>query len=277
LITSNSSYDQASADAVRASGVKWIQFTMSGIDTALRLGGFTPGAVVTNAAGLSAPMVSEHAFALMLMVGHRLRDTETAAARGQWRREMKANMVALYGKTLCIIGLGAIGQAAAQRGRAFSMTVIGVSRTDVAVENVSQVYPRARMTEALARADFILLATAADAETRNMIGAAAFAAMKPTAILVNIARGDLIDEDALIDACRSGRLAGAGLDVTKIEPLPPDSPLWSLPNVVITPHIAGGGADKASVTFALIEENIRRYAAGEPVLNVVDWRSMKLA
>jgi phosphoglycerate dehydrogenase-like enzyme len=276
LITSNSCYDQVVADTIRTSALKWIQFTMSGVDTALRFGSLTPGAVVTNAAGMSAPMVSEHAFALMLMLGHRLREAEAAAARQEWGRGLKSEMTALYGRTICIIGLGAIGREAAKRARAFGMTVIGVSRTDAPAENVSVIYSRERLLEAVAQADVVLVATNASAETRNLVGDAVLAAMKPTAILVNIARGELVDETALIAACQAGRLAGAALDVTAIEPLPQDSPLWRLPNVVITPHIAGGGADKSRVLLDLIDENISRYANGRPLLNTVDWQSMKL-
>ncbi len=278
LVTANTHYDAAAAAIVkRASGLKWIQFTTSGLDAALRAGGFPDDAIVTNGAGMAAPMVAEHGFALALMVGHRLRDLEQAAARGEWRRDIRDSMIALYGRTLCIIGLGAVGREAARRARAFGMKVIGVSRAAVADDLIDEIYPRERLAEALARADLVMLTTVATAETVDLIDAAAFAAMKPGAILVNVARGELIDEGALAAACHAGRLAGAGLDVTKIEPLPADSPLWRLPNVVVTPHLAGGGADNSGLLVDLIDDNLSRYLKGERLTRVVDWKNIQLA
>lgn len=279
LITNNTTYDRTAAIAVGASRLKWIQFTMSGIDTALRLGRFPSDALVTNCAGSSSPLVAEHAFALMLMIGRRLRKIEAANAQHEYRREIKSEIISLHGKTICIIGLGHIGQEAVKRARAFGMKVVAVSRSDKPVTDVSAIYPRARLLEAIALADVILVATEATAETTDLIDEAAFAAMKPTAILVNISRGDLIEENALIAACRAGKIAGAGLDVTKEEPLPKNSPLWALPNVVLTPHLAGGGAgpDKAKWVLDLIDDNISRYSNGQPLTHLVDWQGMRLA
>lgn len=278
LVTANTHYDAPVAAIVKhATRLKWIQFTTSGIDAALRAGGFPDGAIVTNGAGMAAPMVAEHAFALALMVGHRLRDMEQAAARGEWRRDIRDSMIALYGRTICIIGLGAVGREAARRARAFGMTVIGVSRAAVADELVEHVYARERLLEALARADVVMVTTVATAETVDLIDSEAFAAMKPSAILVNVARGELIDEDALAAACRTGRIAGAGLDVVKTEPLPADSPLWRLSNVVVTPHLAGGGADNSSLIVDLIDQNLSRYLRGERLTHIVDWKNIRLA
>lgn len=279
LITSNAHYDAAVAALVKAHGTAlgWIQLTTSGVDAALRAGGFPKGVIVTNGAGMSAPMVAEHGFALMLMVGHRLRDLEAAAGRRDWRRDLKSGMVALYRRTICIVGLGAVGQEAARRARAFGMTVIGVSRAYAPDGLVDEVYPRERLADALARADFVMLATVATAETVNMIDAAALAAVKPGAILVNVARGDLVDEDALAAACRAGRLGGAGLDVVRTEPLPADSPLWTLPNVVLTPHLAGGGADNSGLLLDMVSDNLARYESGRSLTRVVDWENIRLA
>lgn len=278
LVTASPHYDaEVAAIVKRAAGLKWIQFTTSGIDAALRAGGFPDGVIVTNGAGMAAPMVAEHAMALALMVGHRLRDMEQAAARGEWRRDLKESMIALYGRTMCVIGLGAVGREAARRARSFGMRVIGVSRAASPDEFVEQVYARERLAEALAIADVVLLATVASEETADLIDAAAFDAMKQGAILVNVARGELVDEDALAAACRAGRIAGAGLDVAKVEPLPADSPLWRLPNVVVTPHLAGGGADNSSLLVDMIDENLRRYLKGEPLTRIVDWKSIRLA
>jgi phosphoglycerate dehydrogenase-like enzyme len=278
LITWNGPFDAAFAQLVkdRAEGLKWIQFTTSGIDGALRAGGFPPGVLLSNCAGVSAPMVAEHAFALMMMVGHRLREAEAAREARQWNFALKPQMTALFGRTLCIVGLGAIGQEAARRAKGFGMRVIGVSRGYAADELVDHVYGRDDLRAAFAEADMVLLAPALSADTADMIDAGSLAAMKPGAILVNVARGELVDEDALAEACRTGRLAGAGLDVTKVEPLPADSPLWALPNVVITPHIAGGGFDTSARVLEMVDDNIRRYSAGEPLLRLVDWEHIKL-
>ena len=279
MVTWTSGYDADFVATVKKQGrkLKWIQFTTSGIDSVLRAGGFPEGVVVTNSAGLSAPMVAEHAFALMMMIGHRIREYDAAARTRSWPRDIKSDMIALYRKTICIIGLGAIGQEAARRARGFAMKVIGVSRDYRPDALVDEVFPRARLKEALARADVVLLSTAATAETIDIINADSLAAMKRGAILINIARGDLVDEDALAAACRDGHLTGAGLDVTKVEPLPETSPLWELPNVVITPHIAGGGFDSSAVLLDIVDDNIRRYTAGEPLTRVLDWKNMKLA
>lgn len=279
MITWTMGYDADFAAMVKdkARNLKWIQFTSSGIDNVLRAGGFPKGVIVTNSAGLAAPMVAEHAFALMMMVGHRLRDTEAAARARDWRRTIKPDMIALYHKTICIVGLGAIGQEAARRARGFDMNVVGVSRDYRPDTLVDEVYPRERLKEALARADVVLLSTVATADTLDMINADTLTTMKRGTILVNIARGDLVDEDALAAACRDGHLTGAGLDVTKVEPLPDASPLWQLPNVVITPHIAGGGSDNSGLLVDILDENIRRYTAGQPLTRVLDWENMKLA
>ncbi|MGE0651899.1 MAG: D-2-hydroxyacid dehydrogenase [Alphaproteobacteria bacterium] len=276
LITANNYFDKSvSARLKETRGkLRWIQLTTSGVDGALRAGGFPKGVIVTNGAGVSAPMVAEHAFALMLAVGHRVPDFIMDAQRRAWRRDLKAGMTALFQKTLCIVGLGAIGQEAAKRARAFGMTVIGVSRDYRADGLIDEVFPRARLHDAFAKADVVLLSTVASAETVDMINARSLAAMKRGAILVNIARGDLIDEDALAAACRDGWLAGAGLDVTKVEPLPDSSTLWGLPNIIVSPHLAGGGADNSRLILELLDENLRRYTKGEPLIRVVDWESI---
>jgi phosphoglycerate dehydrogenase-like enzyme len=278
LITANNYFDVAVSATLRATPgrLRWIQLTTSGIDSALRAGGFPKGVIVTNGAGVSAPMVAEHAFALMLAVGHRVPDFITDAQRRAWRRDLKEGMTALFQKTLSVVGLGAIGQEAAKRARAFGMTVIGVSRDYRADGLVGEVYPRERLHDAFAKADVVLLSTVASAETADMINARSLAAMKRGAILVNIARGDLVDEDALAAACRDGRLAGAGLDVTKVEPLPDSSPLWDLSNVIVSPHLAGGGADNSRLILELLDENLSSYIRGEPLTRVVDWESIAI-
>ena len=234
-------YNKSLADMIKAKQkkLKWVQFSSSGIDAALHAGGFPAGTLVTNTAGLSAPMVAEHAIALMMMVGHRMRETEAATQTREWHGQIKTRMTALYRKTICIVGLGAIGQEAAKRARGLDMKIIGVSRAYQPDGLVDVVYGREDLETAFGDADVVLLSASASADTLNLINARSLGWLKPGAIVINVARGDMVDENALAVACENGHLAGAGLDVTKTEPLPKDSPLWTAPNIVITPHIAG--------------------------------------
>lgn len=280
FVTSNRPYypDMVAAVNENQKKLKWIQFTTSGIDKALRSGGFPEGTVVTNSAGLGAPILAEHAFYLFLAVGRRIRETEAAVKRHEWiRDEVTPSVVAMTFKTLCIIGMGATGQEAARRARAFDMKVIGVSRAYKPDQLVDEVFPRERVKEALAQADFVLLSMPAVAETVDFINDDTLSAVKNTAIIANVARGDLIDEDALVRACNEGRIGGAGIDVTKTEPTPANSPLWDAPRIIVTPHIAGTGAgkDNAKRLIEIIADNLERYFAGKPLTRVLDWQAMK--
>jgi phosphoglycerate dehydrogenase-like enzyme len=270
MVTSNRIYSPTVGRDVCAHGtsLRWMQFTTSGIDTALK-GGVPDGIPVTNGAGMHAHSVAAHAMALMLAVMRRLNDCTAARPRRDWiRDEVHSSLSTTRGKTMALIGLGAIGQDIARKAKAFDMRVIGVSRMDRA-DNIDEVRPREALHAVLAEADVVMQATVYDKSTHHMIDAAAIAAMKPGAILVNIARGALIDEAAMIAALRDGTLSAAGLDVTEIEPLPADSPLWDLPNVVLTPHTAGAGADNNDALFDVVSRNLRSFIAGKPFDRVV--------
>jgi phosphoglycerate dehydrogenase-like enzyme len=169
---------------------------------------------------------------------------------------------------VCVVGLGSIGRAIARKAKAFDARVIAVSRNGAAGGDVEQVFRRERIAEALVLADAVVICTSSDAESFHLIDAAALAAMAPRAFLVNVARGDIVDGAALIAALQAGRLGGAALDVTEVEPLGTTSPLWDLPNVIISPHIAGGGSSGYPRQRALFGENLLRLAAGKPLLNV---------
>lgn len=278
FITTNRPYlpDMVEVVNSNAKKLKWIQFTTSGIDKALRSGGFPKGVTVTNTAGMGAPMLSEHAFYLFLAVGRRIRETEAASRDHKWiRDEISPSIIGMTFKTLCIVGMGATGQETAKRAKAFGMTVLGVSRGYEPDDLVDEVFPRERVKEALARADFILLSMPSTAETKDFINDDTLSVMKQTAVIVNVARGALIDEDALIRACTEGRICGAGLDVTQVEPTPADSPLWDVPNIIVTPHIAGTGGDNTAQLFDIMGDNLERYLAGKPLTRVLDWENMK--
>jgi phosphoglycerate dehydrogenase-like enzyme len=278
LFISNRVYVEEMVAAVNAhaGNLKLIHFTTSGIDKALKAGGFPKGVTVANVAGLRAPTLAEHAFALLLFLSHRFRAIEAARADRQWLRdEITPTITALRGKTLAIIGMGATGQQMARKARAFDMRVIGVSRAYAPDALVDEVFPRERVKDALAQADAVLMSMPSTAETRGFMDADKFAAMKSTAFILNIARGDLINEDDLIDACRSGTIGGAGLDVQAEEPTPATSGLWDVDNIVISPHVGGGGGgpDDTDLDDMLIE-NLRLYLKGEPLKRLVDWENM---
>jgi phosphoglycerate dehydrogenase-like enzyme len=271
LVTSNRVCSAAYGEALRRCAtrtLRWIHFTSAGIERGLRMG-LPDWAAVTNATGVKAAMVSEHALALLLALVRRLPDFAADQRARCWRHDDAMREIAtLEGATVCVIGLGAIGRAVARKAKAFDARVIAVSRAGTAADGVAQVYPRERMAQALAMADAIVICTSSDADSFHLIDAAALAATRPKALLVNVARGDLVDGAALVGALQSGRLGGAALDVAEIEPLAPASPLWDLPNVIISPHVAGGGSSGYPQQKDLFGKNLLRFCAGEPLLNV---------
>jgi len=271
LVTSNRVCSAAYGEALRrcaGPALKWIHFTSAGIDRGLRMG-LPDWTTVTNATGVKAAMVSEHALALLLALVRRLPDLSADQRARRWRHDEAMTKVAtLEGATVCVVGLGSIGREVARKAKAFDARVIAVSRAGAAEGAVEQVFPRERIGEALGLADAVVICTSSEAESFHLIDAAALAAMGPKAFLVNVARGDIVDGAALTAALQGGRLGGAALDVTEVEPLAPASPLWDLPNVIISPHIAGGGSSGYPQQKALFAKNLARFAGGEPLLNV---------
>ncbi len=275
LFVSNRIYDEEMAAMVRDIGadLRWIQFFTAGFDNGIK-NGFPKGVQVTNAAGIGAPMVATQALALMLALARRYPMIADRRAQRDWARdEIAAQVVSLEGATLVIIGLGSVGREVARKARPFDPRIIVVSREGAPGSDVDEVMGRDKLHDALAEADMVVMATDATAETRHMISGPEFAAMKPTAFIINVARGELINEAALIEAIETDAIAGAGLDVTEAEPLPKDSPLWDLKNTILTFHTAGGGGagagGGAKRLFALIDGNIARFKTGEKFDRVV--------
>lgn len=272
LIVSNRLYTPDNAAVIREHGraLRWIQFSTSGIDKAVDAG-LPSGVIVTNAAGLRAFAVAEHAFALMLGLVRQLSAVERAKQEKIWRRdEIAPTTDNLSGKHLVLIGLGAIGQEIARKAKAFDMTVTGISRTADPIPHVDRIRPRAELRAAAAEADIVLLAAISDAETEKILSRTVIGAMKPTAYVINIARGQMIDEPALIEALQAGKLAGAGLDVAVTEPLPTAHPFWAMPNVLITPHIGGAGGQGSKDGFVnIFIDNLRRWVDKKPLTKVV--------
>jgi phosphoglycerate dehydrogenase-like enzyme len=249
------------------SALKWMHFTTAGLERGIAMG-LPVNVIVTHAPGIRANMVAEHALALLLALVRRLPEIAREQRGHRWSREhITAAMTTLEGKTVCIVGLGNIGREVAKKLAAFHARVIAVSRKGAAGGDVAEVFPRSRITDAFAQSDAVVICTMADEESRHLIGASALAALKPGARLVNVARGSLVDEAALIEALRAGTLAGAGLDVQEAEPLPSASPLWDLPDVIVSPHSAGGGSSGYDAHRALFAENLGRYRAGKPLIH----------
>jgi phosphoglycerate dehydrogenase-like enzyme len=267
LVTSNRVCTPAYGEALRrnARKLRWIFFSSSGIERGVAAG-IPEGVRVSNSTGVKAAMVSEHAMLLLLALLRQLPECQAhQRAHLYTRAETNVRLRTLEDATVCVFGRGAIGRALARKLEAFDARVIAVSR--MPAEPGGIVYPRERRREAIALADAVVICTAGDETSYHMIGAAEIAAMKPTAYLVNVARGEIVDEAALITALREGRLAGAGLDVNEVEPLPTDSPLWDMPNVILSPHVAGGGSTGYFMHKKLFEQNLARLKAGEPLIN----------
>jgi phosphoglycerate dehydrogenase-like enzyme len=271
LVTSNRVCSAAYGEALRVNAgksLRWIHFTSAGIDGGLRMG-LPDWVTVTNATGVKAAMVSEHALALLLALVRRLPDLHAGQLARRWQRDDAiAKIGTLEGAVVCVVGLGSIGREVARKAKAFDARVIAVSRAGSAGGDIDEVFRRERIGEALAMADAVVVCTSSDPGSFHLIGAAALGAMKRQGVLVNVARGDLVDGAALTAALQAGALGGAALDVTEVEPPPPASPLWDLPNLILSPHVAGGGSSGYPQQRALFAKNLLRFTAGEPLLNV---------
>ena len=251
--------------------LKWIQFTTVGIDIALKAG-LPDGVWITNSGDVSQRVLAGHAMALMLAVMRGFRRFEPLRARREYARQaLPRYMTAPDGARMVILGMGRIGQDIARKAKAFDMEVVCVTRASApAVPEIDRVVPREKVNEILPTADVIMIALPLDAGTQGFLSAERIALMKETAILVNISRGKVVDEAALARALAENRLMGAGLDAFAREPLPPESPLWDLPNVLMTPHVGGnGGRDSWRRLQDLVRENTRRYLSGALLKHVV--------
>ena len=258
--------------------LRWVALSSAGAEHILRLDwpGRPNAPLITTANGVHAIPISEHVFSAMLLWARHWPDILKLQAERRWPNWSVKQTLAgreLFGATLLVIGLGAIGRRVAQLGRAFGMRTLATRRSadDNANDpDVDMLYPMARLDEALGQADYIVLAVPSTPATHGLINAERLGAVKPGALLVNIARGDVVDEQALLDALRAGPLGGVALDVTAQEPLPADSPLWSQPNVILSPHLSGASDRYSERLTDLLLDNIARYREGRPLRNLVD-------
>lgn len=257
---------------LKAPKLRWIHCDHAGLTKSARPEVFERDLIVTGSAGRSAAALAEHALMFMLALNGKLLGFHDAQLHHQWRGiPGMEKLRALNGRTLGIIGMGHTGQALAPIGKALGMRVLGYRRRDLpAPAGVDRMFSGDRgesIDPILTEADFIVLAVNLSDATYHMIDAPALARTKSGVFIVNMARGGVIDEPALIAALKSGHVAGAGLDVFAREPLPADDPMWDAPNTLVTPHFTPPLPDRSGRSLATIVENIRRYRSGEPLLN----------
>ena len=251
----------------KAARLKWLQAMGAGVDWAI-VRELPPRVVITRAPGVFGPWMAEYVIGWCTWITQRIETYREAQRQRRWLDHVLPDR--LHGKTLTIVGLGDIGRAIARAARTFGMRVVGVNRSGRRVREAERVFKVGQLAQALADADFVVVLVPLTPETRGLIGADALAAMKPTAWLINIARGAVVNEAALFEALEQRRLAGAILDVFSAEPLPPHHPLWRMDNVVITPHVSGPSTPDAIAP--VFNDNLSRFLAGRPLRHVVDRR-----
>lgn len=223
----------------------------------------------TNSSGIQAIPIAEHVMAFMLVLSRGMQHHIRSQLKRTWNRTGKA--VELEEATMGLIGVGRIGSKTAEKAKGMNMRVLGLRRhPERTLPYVDRMYGPEGLMELLRQSDWVVLAAALTSETREMIGEEELKAMKKSAFIINIARGSLIQEKALIKALREGWIAGAGLDVFEQEPLGTDSPLWEMDNVVITPHYSHASPRKLERQMAIFTENLRRFQNGQPMINLVD-------
>jgi phosphoglycerate dehydrogenase-like enzyme len=258
-----------------APNLRWVQGSMAGAgEVAKKAGLLETDVVVTTASGVYSGPLAEFVLMALLQHAKNLDRLRRDKAERTWR---PAHTDTLQGKTLCIVGMGNIGETIAERARPFGMRILGVKRTvredDPAWRRAEELYPTDRLREALSQADYVAVTLPGTPETWHLVDAEAIGAMQPGTYFVNVGRGTVVDEEALVEALRGGHLSGAALDVFEVEPLPRESPLWELENVIISPHSTDNLPGMTNeLQTDLFCENLRRYLDGEPLVNVLDKR-----
>jgi phosphoglycerate dehydrogenase-like enzyme len=248
--------DEMLRDAPR---LKWIQSLATGVDHFLRCPSLRRDVLITSGRGIHGVSMREHVLYLMMAMSHDARRQAEDHRRHFWQRRF---WTTLYGKTAVIVGTGIVGGAIGELLKAFGMHVIGVSRTPRRAGGFDHIMPADHLRDAASKADYLINVLPAAPENSALFDAALFAAIKPSAYYISAGRGQTVDEPALIAALRERRIAGAALDVFRTEPLPPDSPFWSLPNVFIAPHVGGYIVKYEDFIMPLIIGNMRLFLAG---------------
>ena len=272
----------------QAPKLRWIQFHIAGVDRYIHLPIIqSENTVVSTLSGANAPQTAEHALALLLALSHNIPNMLSDQSRSKWsaRRLERYKPRELYGSTVGIVGYGSVGQQLARLLQSFNTTILASKRDLVQADEdeyhigdaggnaedlVRRLYPGKALRSMFKDCDFVVVCVPLNKETSNMIGAQQLKALKPHAYLVDVSRGSVLDHKALIEALKNEQFAGAALDVFPEEPLPADSPLWDMPNVLISPHVAGLSPHYEQRALELFTANLDRYLAGEDVLNQVD-------
>jgi phosphoglycerate dehydrogenase-like enzyme len=271
-----------------APNLRWIQFHWAGVDHALEAPILkVPGLIATHLSGASASQMAEFAITMLLALGHHLPDLSNLQKHSEWPAERweRFSPVELRDSTVGIVGYGSIGRQLARLLQTFGAKVLATKRDAMHPEDTGytpeglgdphgdflhRLYPYQAIQSMLKECDFVVVTVPLTPQTRNLLGPAELAALKPTAFLVDIGRGGVIEQNALITALREHKIAGAALDVFPEEPLPADNPLWKLPNVILSPHIAGYSSAYDKRAVALFSENLTRYLAGLPLYNQIN-------
>lgn len=242
-------------DAVigRFKKLRWIQALTTGTESFWTLRNLSPEVLITSVRGIHGAAVSEMVFTYMLTLSRQWPELLAQQRRHAWK---KRPQLLLHGKTVAVVGTGVIAQELAARCRAFGMRTIGISANPRAIAGFDEVLGRDALTEVAARADYLIALVQLDAGTRNLVSADIIRAMRKSSYLINISRGGVCDETALLLALQSGAIAGAALDVFSVEPLPADSPLWDAPNLFITPHLGGESDNYLELAAPILEHNI---------------------
>jgi phosphoglycerate dehydrogenase-like enzyme len=257
---------------VAARKLRWLQSGGAGVEWLARIPEVAgSGVAITNTRGAHAATIAEHTFAMLLALTRCTNGLWEMQQQHRWATPPGARPVGISGLTFGVIGLGNIGRAIAKRAAAFDTHVLAVDMFPGAKPDyVAELWGLPGLPRLLAESDIVVVATPLTAETTGMLGADRLALMKPTAYLAVISRGGIVDEPALAGALRSGKLAGACLDVTGQEPLPEDSELWTTPNLLLSPHTSGASRQTDALVWSIFVANLRRFLAGQPLENLVD-------
>ncbi len=269
-------YSLRAEQLTHAKKLKWIHSTAAGVAQLMYPELRDSGIVVTNPSGVFSPPMAEHTMGLLLALARNFPDSTRHQDRSHWGQQdiwdKPQHLTELSGQVLLIVGFGSIGRELAKRARAFDMRVWGVTRSGQGdTTHAEKIVSAQQLEEALPHADYVVIAAPETSETRHLIGAPQIARMKPGARLINVGRGSLLDESALIRALESGALGGAALDVTSVEPLPPESPLWRAPNLFITPHTSAVSDRLWHRETALLMDLLERWFDGREMFNQVDF------
>ncbi|GGL68954.1 D-2-hydroxyacid dehydrogenase [Halocalculus aciditolerans] len=249
--------------------VEWVHCARAGYDDFPVERFEETGTILTNSSGIHGASVGETAVGMMLSLARCLHVARDAQNRGEWSRPEWDRPFTLFDQRVTVVGLGTLGQGIARRADGLGMRVSGVRRTPARPPHVREVYTPVDLHDAIADAKFVALTTPLTEETAHMFGAEEFDVMRDDAYLVNVARGGVVDQDALVDALESGDIAGAGLDVFEEEPLPESSPLWEMDDVVVTPHVGAADRNYYQDIAALVRQNVLHASADEEFVNRV--------